>query len=596
MGGCDLITESPSRPLPLSPLCLGMGGFPVHLHQVLFIIISTCHRQQQVLTKRSCSGVHLIEILKLDIDWTILKHPHFFHPHPSSCMLTTSMLPLRMLGLLMLMFSLCENPEAVTLFQSTYGAALESTYYEMQCDVDDVAPIHNLTLRWYKNNETIKTDYFTNITKRPVSESSNLTVSLNRGEKEAQFRCEAQLDFGGHASQPPVTSNVYTLSAHYAPVLKNKTEDVYLSEGEYAILNCGAEGDPAPGFRWSRDGVNLMDRTNELNISTATSAIYNCTATNYRGSTTKQIRVHVENPTPVPSTPESCPIVLIPAEIVVRFGDPTSATCNASTKDLTLMGWEATKGSKATNERVITWTVEKVDSWDEQPLCYINVKEMQCKKSLNIILYKTPDNVLVSAMDPGPMVEGREYRLNCFITNVAPLEKLKLIWYRGDETMLSRVFSSTTNTPTNVSFDLEVTPNRADNRAHFRCAAELHLGPNGPALVPTVTSSPYEAVVHYAPVFNGSNSEEEVNVISGDNVTLDCSADGNPHPEITWKSSAALNVMVTTRGRQKSIIVTEATSTNAGSYVCVARNEVGIVVKTVKLVVKGINIDLVQNT
>ncbi|XP_054463675.1 vascular cell adhesion protein 1-like [Anoplopoma fimbria] len=250
------------------------------------------------------------------------------------------------------------------------------------------------------------------------------------------------------------------------------------------------------------------------------------------------------------------------------------------------MGWEATKGGKATNERVITWTVEKVDSWDEQPLCYINVKEKQCTKALNIILYKTPDNVLVSAMDPGPMVEGREYRLNCFITNVAPLEKLKLIWYRGDETMLSRVFSNTTKTPTNVSFDLKVTPNRADNRAHFRCAAELHLGPNGPALVPTVTSSPYEAVVHYAPVFNGSNSEEEVNVISGDNVTLDCSADGNPHPEITWKSSAALNVMVTTRGRQKSIIVTEATSTNAGSYVCVARNVVGNVDKTVKLVVK----------
>ncbi|XP_054463674.1 vascular cell adhesion protein 1-like [Anoplopoma fimbria] len=455
-----------------------------------------------------------------------------------------------------------KNPETVTLFQSTYGAALESTYYEMQCDVDDVAPIHNLTLRWYKNNETIKTDYFTNITKRPVSESSNLTVSLNRGEKEAQFRCEAQLDFGGHASQPPVTSNVYTLSAHYAPVLKNKMEDVYLSEGEYAILNCEAEGDPAPGFRWSRDGVNLMDRTNELNISTATSAIYNCTATNYRGSTTKQIRVHVENPTPVPSTPESCPIVLIPAEIVVRFGDPTSATCNASTKDLSLMGWEATKGGKATNERVITWTVEKVDSWDEQPLCYINVKEMQCKKSLNIILYKTPDNVLVSAMDPRPMVEGREYRLNCFITNVAPLEKLKLIWYRGDETMLSRVFNDTTKTPTNVSFDLEITPNRADNRAHFRCAAELHLGPNGPALVPTVTSSPYEAVVHYAPVLK--NKTEDVYLSEGEYAILNCGAEGDPAPGFRW-SRDGVNLM----DRTNELNISTATS---AIYNCTATN------------------------
>lgn len=93
------------------------------------------------------------------------------------------------------------------------------------------------------------------------------------------------------------------------------------------------------------------------------------------------------------------------------------------------------------------------------------------------------------------MVEGTEYLLNCDIINVAPVQNLKVKWYRGNETVHTQMFDDTSVTPVNVSSTLRVTAERGYNGALFRCEAELYLGPKGPELIPTATSPPYTAVV-----------------------------------------------------------------------------------------------------
>lgn len=82
-------------------------------------------------------------------------------------------------------------------------------------------------------------------------------------------------------------------------------------------------------------------------------------------------------------------------------------------------------------------------------------------------------------------------------------------------------------------------------------------------------------------------------VTPGQNITLECSAEGNPSPDIRWNYTSAGNVMETTGGLQRSISVTGATSTNAGVYVCVAVNKVGRVSRSVTLIMKGIITDYV---
>ncbi|XP_062264986.1 intercellular adhesion molecule 5 [Platichthys flesus] len=643
-----------------------------------------------------------------------------------------------------LRITLYKNPE-VTLF--SLSDPVVETEFVLQCNVDDVAPVQNLTVKWYKDNVMIQTDSFLNTTKTPVSESSLLSVNVSRGDNGATFRCEAQMDLGPNGPKPPPISETIVISVHYAPEFSNNTLDVYLTEGDDVTLSCDAEGYPPPHFHWTRDGVNMMENTQNLNVTQGNvSATYTCTASNPLGRTNKSIFIHVKQlvmrapavavTTAVPG--EVCPLTLTPGEVVVRFGDRASVNCSTSAPDALGMGWEASVGgTKFGNPPFVIWTVEKLQAWSIKPKCNITLRNnKQCSTVPNITLYKTPDAVSVSAVTPVPMVEGVQYLLRCDIISVAPVRSLRVTWSMGGEIQGEERFNDTSATPVNKTAFLRVTPTRVHHGKLFTCNAELHLGPK----VPTNSSKPYTAVVHYKPMmqdcpstftgvennfrlemlpcqadgnppptvhwyhegklvnlseplsrdhsgkytaalFNEVSStntsvditieygpsftcdgryevreNEEVRmeckpkglpapkitwfkdgevmvpppswrrrnsgkyvlkatnphgtanhtldldvlfapefregnyskeVTPGHNVSFACSAEGNPIPEIQWKFSAVKNARETTGGRQKNVIVTGATSTNAGVYICVATNKVGSVSRSVTLRMRG---------
>uniref|UniRef100_H3C666 Ig-like domain-containing protein n=1 Tax=Tetraodon nigroviridis TaxID=99883 RepID=H3C666_TETNG len=132
------------------------------------------------------------------------------------------------------------------------------------------------------------------------------------------------------------------------------------------------------------------------------------------------------------------------------------------------------------------------------------------------------------------MEEGAENILSCDVTNVAPLQALRVTWYRDDEMVHTQMFNSTSVTPVNVSSTLSITAVKGDNLKHFRCQAELHLGPNGPELIPTVNSLAFTPVVLYRPTVEGcaGNYTGVEHVFSMD--WLPCRADGNPPPTVQW--------------------------------------------------------------
>lgn len=92
--------------------------------------------------------------------------------------------------------------------------------------------------------------------------------------------------------------------------------------------------------------------------------------------------------------------------------------------------------------------------------------------------------------------EGEESVLKCDFINVVPVQNLTVQWYRGNESIKTERFEGNDGQPVNTSSDYTLVHNRTDNGVKFSCSAELHLGPNGPNPVPTVTSEPYVAAVN----------------------------------------------------------------------------------------------------
>ncbi|KAF7666017.1 hypothetical protein LDENG_00122330 [Lucifuga dentata] len=530
-----------------------------------------------------------------------------------------------------------QNPDSVVLYSVKHSHSMEEgTQHELQCDIINVAPVQNLKVKWYKDNQLIKTDSFTNTTKTPLHESSTFMMNLSREDNRVQLRCEAQLDFGSQGPQLPRISseilNIYvhykpivecqkvftaaennfnltnipcnadanppadvkwyhrgrlinaseiltrndsgeyhlqatnhlgthngtiTVTVQYAPEFKSAVDIVNVDEGKNVSLDCEAEGNPPPTFQWidvaTGHNLNMSEIKNYLHLQEVkTSMTYDCIAKNLLGNRTKRIYVNVRKSSTAATTTAImttqmttvCPLKLMPAKIVVRYGDPASANCSTSSTNYVGMGWEASLGSTGIlNTTSVTWKVEKLEDWTMEPKCYITLNnddddddDHQCKKILKIILYKTPDIVSASLLDHvGPLVEGAKYQLECNIINVAPIQNLKVKWYKDNEIIETRFFNDHHSrvSPGNESSSLGIIPRRDDNNAKFRCEAQLDFGPDGPQLVSTKTSEPYIADVHYMPLIDCPSNYSGVE----HRFTMDmvpCRADGKPTPTVNW--------------------------------------------------------------
>ncbi|XP_056144399.1 intercellular adhesion molecule 5 [Lampris incognitus] len=446
-----------------------------------------------------------------------------------------------------------------------------------------------------------------------------------------------------------------TIVVEYPSNFPNLFSEVFVDKGGNASLSCEAEGNPAPELRWSYDAEgheNVGNQSILLVTGVTSNTTYYCTATNKLGKKRKQVYVHVETATTASTltTPAAdvmaepaCPLKLEPNTAVVRFGDQVSVKCSTSSTQAVGMGWEARLGGIAFKQNVtsVLWEVEKLEDLTIEPECYATIHGKQCSKKLPVILYKIPDGVFISQSNhTGPMVEGMMYQLRCDIINVAPVRSLSVTWYQGKDVKHTKTFNYATPNFKNMSSSLSISASRSGNGTQYSCKAQLNLGPEGPATPPTVTSLPYTTIVHFEPtlicpdrydvkenavhnlpcVTEGNpeplitwlrdgkevslpshapeihEQNTTVAVVRGRNVSLGCSAEGNPSPDLRWKYSPAANIRVTEGGRHKNISITAATSTNAGTYICVAKNELGNVTRPVTLrVATGIITVSVQN-
>ncbi|XP_031675516.1 vascular cell adhesion protein 1-like isoform X1 [Oncorhynchus kisutch] len=270
-------------------------------------------------------------------------------------------------------------------------------------------------------------------------------------------------------------------------------------------------------------------------------------------------------------------LVVSPARLVVKHGDPASSNCSSDTP--VEMGWEATQGGAGLTDnkvKILNWKVDSLTDWNSKPTCF--TEGGQCQKQLNITVYKLPDRVSISYRKyPDPMVEGHQYLLQCLVQNIAPIGRLRVTFYKvsatGEQTELDTQQKSKDNikTPENGTYTLDFTPGRDDDGAQLLCSAMLDLGPEGPQPPPVMDSNRLNTNVHYKPQITSPGCFS-MSITEGDTLSLNCSANGNPAPSYDWLlPHADPNTM-----EERSVVtITNMAKSHSGNYTCFARNPLG---------------------
>ncbi|CAK6969377.1 angiopoietin-related protein 6 isoform X1 [Scomber scombrus] len=197
-----------------------------------------------------------------------------------------------------------KTPDNVSI--SEHGPMIEGKVHQLTCEIINVAPVRNLTVKWYRDNDTVHTQMFNDSSVTPVNVSSTLSITPQRNYIGAHFRCETELHLGpnGPETIPTTSSASYIIAeVQYAPTFNEGNYSKELTLGENVTFACSAEGNPTPKVVWEyKSATNVRETTwacqKTVSITRATydnAVEYKCVATNKVGKLTRSVKLRIKD-------------------------------------------------------------------------------------------------------------------------------------------------------------------------------------------------------------------------------------------------------------------------------------------------------------
>ncbi|TSO47183.1 Vascular cell adhesion protein 1 [Bagarius yarrelli] len=452
----------------------------------------------------------------------------------------------------LLKITVYKPPDSVFIStKSNVELMFEANEYELKCNVQNVAPVQLLNVKWYKGDQLINTKEFSEDNdKFPANKTTTIQIIPNRNDDGVQYRCEAELKLGPDGPHPPpkLTSDPLNITVHYPPSTILEPQAIRVSAGEDVVLKCASNAKPRPRYDWfyhkasnvfikDQDGVSLLHIT------------------------------HAGGAEP------SCPLSVDPPRVLLEYGDTISVKCLTNATDSSLI-WIFDKRLISNDTLVINSTLlsDFLDG-NLKAMCHGTFIGLDfCEQDVDVTIYNPPEKVSIGTLDhTGPMIEGNNYTLRCDIRNVAPVHLLTVNWYKGKYHIKNESFPSGTEFLANKTATLTIFPSRNDNITSYSCEAELQLPLKNPI---KVKSNPFNITVYYKPAIH-KKSPQWVPVFHGYSEVLVCKASGYPEPTITWIYNNEIF-------KGENLTVKE----NVGEYTCIASNSVGNDTRVVNVVLK----------
>ncbi|XP_051988565.1 hemicentin-2-like [Xyrauchen texanus] len=496
------------------------------------------------------------------------------------------------------------------------NTVIEGNLYELQCDIQDVSPVRNLNVKWYKGQTLVNLIKFNDTTKTPENVTATLFITPDRADDGVQYRCEAELDLGPEGPQPPprVKSESLNITVHFKPqinVCKDWSPKIWSSLSSYPSNSYSVVGNPPPNISWSRgsSSVNVSKVLDKYD-----SGQYKISAHNEHGSS------------------------ICTVNIIVEYLPELNCSKSHQIKEKTLFkppclidGFPKPEVSLYKDGKVIQ--LPYYPTWNDGGWYNLTASNKYGTVHDNFtinILYKPQINV---CKDWSPKIWSSlsSYPSNSYsvVGNPPP----NISWSRGSSSVnVSKLLDKydsgqykisahnehgSSICTVNITVEYPPVLNCSENyqikeKNFFKlpCLADGFPKPDvsvykdGKLILPSyvltrhdsgwynlAASNKYGTVYHnftinilYSPVFEATS--DTFVVVEDSSITLECSSTGNPKPEMWWSFN---NKNISTERRHLHITfnIQKATSTNAGVYKCSATNRFGRQEKNFIVKIKG---------
>ncbi|XP_065792281.1 hemicentin-1 isoform X2 [Muntiacus reevesi] len=440
---------------------------------------------------------------------------------------------------------------------------LRNRQVTLECKSDAVPPP---VITWLKNGERLQA------TPRVRILSGGRYLQINNADlgDTANYTCVASNIAGK-------TTREFILTVNVPPSIKSGPQSLVIHLNKSTLLECFAEGVPAPRITWRKDGAVLPGtharysilENGFLHIQSAQvtdSGRYLCMATNAAGTDRRRIDLQVQVP---PS------IALGPTNITVTVNVQTTLACEATGIPKPSINWRKNGHLLNVDQNqnsyrllssgslvIISPSVDDTATYE----CTVTNDAGEDKRTVDLTVQVPPSiadeptDFLVTTHTPTV--------ITCTASGV-PFPSIH--WMKNGIRLLPRgegyrILSSGA---------IEIHATQLSHAGRYTCVARNSAG-----------SAHRHVSLHVQepPVIQPQPSE--LDVILNNPILLPCEATGTPSPFITWQKEG---LSVISSGRSHAVLprgglqISRAVREDAGTYMCVAQNPAGTALGKIKL-------------
>nr|XP_055175129.1 hemicentin-1 isoform X2 [Nyctereutes procyonoides] len=454
-------------------------------------------------------------------------------------------------------------PNIAGMDESQDFTVLRNRQVTLECKSDAVPPP---VITWLKNGERLQA------TPRVRILSGGRYLQVNNADLNdtANYTCVASNIAGK-------TTREFILTVNVPPNIKSGPQSVVIHLNMSAVLECLAEGVPAPRITWRKDGAVLSAsharysilENGFLHIQSAhvtDTGRYLCMATNAAGTDRRRIDLQVHVP---PS------IALGPTNITVTVNVQTTLACEAAGIPKPSIKWKKNGHLLNVDQNqnsyrllssgslvIISPSVDDTATYE----CTVTNDAGEDQRTVDLTVQVPPS----IADEPADLLVTKHAPtiITCTASGV-PFPSIH--WTKNGIRLLPRgdgyrILSSGA---------IEIFATQLNHAGRYTCVARNAAG------------SAHRHVTLYVqepPVIQPQPSE--LDVIVNNPILLPCEATGTPSPFITWQKEG---INVITSGKSHAVLpngglqISRAVREDAGTYMCVAQNPAGTALGKIKL-------------